>query len=344
MKRKKKINIKKILLDSALTLKNRFYLVSGIGLVLIAVILSYIDTASFISKNPGLESIDKKEGDLVISPSAGGDSYEKPALGNYLNYKSYENVYYFENLFKSWSKIFDVFTSNSNYKLNILTDPNNPNSLSEQMVFTPPEFRVGSEDGLIDLYGGFIAEECTRYGLDWRLVLAMIRQESFFNSEAESHAGAYGLMQIMPGTGAGLQQELRLTDTRTPKNNLIAGIYYYAVLVASFDFTGEDKYKFALAAYNAGLGRVVDAMTIAAYMELDYTKWENVKEMYPYLSSKADSVQSEVWPDRKRPAYGTLDNWREPYNYVTSIMYYYDEYKKIYESNLKEKKSTKNKK
>ncbi len=54
-------------------------------------------------------------------------------------------------------------------------------------------------------------------------------------------------------------------------------MYYYATLAASFEFTGEDKIKFALAAYNAGLGRVVDAMTIANYFGKDYNKWDNVR-------------------------------------------------------------------
>ncbi|MEZ4691215.1 MAG: hypothetical protein R3A12_14050 [Ignavibacteria bacterium] len=60
------------------------------------------------------------------------------------------------------------------------------------------------------------------------------------------------------------------------------------------------------------------------------------KEAYPYLSSKEDSIHALVWPETKRPPYGTLDNWKEPYNYVNSIMFYYDAYKKMFESNLEE--------
>ena len=62
----------------------------------------------------------------------------------------------------------------------------------------------------------------------------MIRQESAFTSDAVSHAGAYGFMQIMPKTGSMLEQTLKLDDHRSPVNNLKAGIYYYAMLVGRF--------------------------------------------------------------------------------------------------------------
>ena len=172
----------------------------------------------------------------------------------------------------------------------------------------------------------------------------MIRQESYFNPEAVSRAGAYGFMQIMPGTGRGLQSELNLSDTKDPANNLTAGMYYYAKLVASFEFTGEEKYKFALAAYNAGLARVVDAMTITNYFGKDYTKWDNVKECYPYLASNRDSIHNLVWPNLGRPPGGSLNNWQEPYKYVEYIMFYYENYKQYYPSNLDEPKVKKSKK
>ncbi len=198
------------------------------------------------------------------------------------------------------------------------------------------EFKLGNVDNLVKEFGDIITRECHYYKLDWRIILAIVRQESYFNAYARSHAGAFGLMQIMPKTGEGLENTLQLEEHETPKNNLIAGIYYYAALVSQFREFGDEKYKFALAAYNAGIGRVIDAMTITAYFANDYKNWENVKESYPFLSSKEDSIHALVWPDNKRPPYGTLDNWKEPYNYVSSIMFYYDAYKKMFQSNLEE--------
>ena len=61
---------------------------------------------------------------------------------------------------------------------------------------------------------------------------------------------------------------------------------------------------------------------------------------FAVIVSKEDSIHALVWPDSKRPPYGALDNWKEPYNYVNSIMFYYDAYKKMYESNIDEPAST----
>jgi membrane-bound lytic murein transglycosylase MltF len=158
-----------------------------------------------------------------------------------------------------------------------------------------------------------------------------------------SHAGAFGLMQIMPRTGMDLQNILQLEDTRTPQNNLIAGIYYFATLVADYEFTDEDKYQFALCSYNAGLGRTIDAMSITYYFGQDYKKWDYVKENLKHLSSKSDSLHKLVWPQSKRPSYGTLENWLEPYNYVTFVMFYFEEFKKLFDSNLKDEKIKKKK-
>lgn len=264
---------------------------------------------------------------------------KKDPMQRILNLRSYENIYKMEKSFLGWSDLFESFTFNINSKGSDVNLTQNIPGLDQ------PKYRsLGNVDALVDAYGVVIVRECNFYKLDWRLILGLIRQESFFNPEAVSHAGAFGFMQIMPGTGAGLQRELNLQDTKVPDNNLIAGIYYYAKLVGSFEFTGEDKYQFALAAYNGGFGRVIDAMTIASYFDLDYHKWDNVKEMYPYLASNQDSIHALVWPNTKRPQYGALNNWREPYNYVESVMYFYEQYKKMYESNLKEEKKSSKKK
>ena len=59
-----------------------------------------------------------------------------------------------------------------------------------------------------------------------------------------------------------------------------------------------------------------------------------LKESYPYHHPK-DSVHALVGRIQK-DLVGTLDNWKEPYNYVNSIMFYYDVYKKCLESNIDE--------
>lgn len=250
-----------------------------------------------------------------------------------------------EDYLKNWKDILDITSYNKSFIINdTAANLEQYEKIIKAIDKKSMYFSPGNVASLVEQYGDMIKQHCNHYKLDWRLILAMIRQESYFNPEAVSRAGAYGFMQIMPRTGQGLQSELNLADTKDPSNNLTAGMYYYAKLVASFEFTGEEKYKFALAAYNAGLARVVDAMTIANYFGKDYGKWDVVKEYYPYLASNQDSVQRLVWPGSGRPPGGVLNNWQEPYKYVEYIMFYYENYKNYYPSNLEEPKTKKGKK
>ena len=325
--------------------KDRLYVLLPLVFIITIFVISLVNSIHETEKqNESEQTIKNVESDLIISPM--DDGRKKTANFNKIVYfNSYQNINYLESLFQNWTRLLDLFSSNANFHQQIKTlNRKDLERISDRVKKVYDEFKIGNVQELVDEFGELIVKECNYYKLDWRLVLAIIRQESFFNAYAKSRAGAFGFMQIMPKTGSGLQSQLRLEDTRTPKNNLIAGIYYYATLVSNFEFVGEDKYEFALAAYNAGLGRVIDAMTITYYFGLDYNKWENVKEAYPLLASSEDSIQALVWPTAKRPPYGTLNNWKEPYNYVRSIMFYYNEYKKIYESNLKEDKQKKVKK
>lgn len=333
-------------LSSAGVLRKVSYVL--IPLVLTAALIYYSFDQSNIYKNTNLGS--KSFGSLsenqsAISPSGSG-AVKQEDFDELISKKSFSGTYYIENLFKDWNTLFDLFTSNANFKQQAKNiNQRDLERISEKIRMVSKEFKLGNVQNMVAELGDVIKQECNYYKLDWRIVLAIIRQESYFNANARSHAGAFGLMQIMPRTGEGLENQLKLEEHQTPKNNLIAGIYYYAALVSQFREFGDDKYKFALAAYNAGLGRVVDAMTITAYFGKDYRLWENVKEAYPFLSSKEDSIHALVWPETKRPPYGTLDNWKEPYNYVNSIMFYYDAYKNMFESNLVEPpaKTSKNK-
>jgi len=243
-----------------------------------------------------------------------------------------------ENTIYDWQKVFDIFSSNDvNRRLRYSVSSGELETLSSRVRSSKGEVFRGSADEIIEEYGDLIKEEARYYKLDWRLIIAMIKQESAFISDAISPAGAYGFMQIMPRTGSTLEQTLNLQDFRSPRNNLIAGIYYYAVLVGRYDAAGDDKYKFALAAYNAGSGHVEDAMTIAYWLEMDYLKWENVSKTIRLLGPENDSLHLKIW--NSKPPNGRFSNWKEPVEYVSNIIYYWGEYKRIYpEPGEKEKK------
>ena len=112
-----------------------------------------------------------------------------------------------------------------------------------------------------------VREYAEEFHIDYRLVLAMIKQESQFDRNAESERGAKGLMQIMPVTNSQISEELNVEESYLPEENLRAGIYYFSKLYELFKGeTEEDRCSLTLAAYNAGPSRIYDAQKLAAYL------------------------------------------------------------------------------
>ncbi len=265
-----------------------------------------------------------------ISANKEETGYEIPLYSTYFNDVSNQPYSNLENLIYNWQNIFDIFSSNTaNTQLKYNISKSSLEKISFRIQKAQKEFFKGSSDEIISEYGSVIKEEANYYKLDWRLILSIIKQESDFTSNAVSRAGAYGFMQIMPKTGSSLEGTLNLEDHTSPTNNLIAGIYYYALLVARYDAAGEpNKYELALAAYNCGSGHVEDAMSITYNEGKDYLKWENVSEALKKLGPDNDSLHTRIW--KSKPPAGTFTNWTEPVNYVFNIMYYWSEYKKYY--------------
>jgi soluble lytic murein transglycosylase len=90
--------------------------------------------------------------------------------------------------------------------------------------------------------------------LDEMLLLALIRQESAFNPEARSSAGALGLMQVMPQTARKFERIRTIKELLKPSLNLKIGTRYFSNLLKNFN--GDTG--LALAAYNAGPKKVQD--------------------------------------------------------------------------------------
>ena len=96
------------------------------------------------------------------------------------------------------------------------------------------------------------------YSLEPELIVAMIKVESDFDPMERSHAGAEGLMQIMPAT----QEYLKLIDPYHPEANIMAGAAYMREQLDTFK-----DIKLALAAYNAGPGNVKKYQGIPPFNE-----------------------------------------------------------------------------
>lgn len=102
-------------------------------------------------------------------------------------------------------------------------------------------------------YAAHVAEASQRFGIPEAWIWAVMRVESAGNASATSHAGAMGLMQVMPGTYAELRVRYGLaTNAYDPRDNILAGTAYLREM--------HDRYGSAgfLAAYNAGPGRWED--------------------------------------------------------------------------------------
>ena len=111
-------------------------------------------------------------------------------------------------------------------------------------------------------YRETVEQYARTYGVDSSLAAGVIHAESRFNSNAQSHRGAVGLMQLMPDTAEWIAGQVdndnhcSIDQIQEPETNIRYGIWYLASLQKEFD--GNDI--LALAAYNAGRGNVQDWM------------------------------------------------------------------------------------
>ena len=126
-----------------------------------------------------------------------------------------------------------------------------------------------------------LAEEA---GIDWRLVVSQMYQESGFEPQRVSFAGAEGLLQVLPRTAQEVGEDPnRLAE---PEIGIRAGVRYLAWTRDRFsDLPVGEQLLFALGAYNAGAGHVRDGRRLARRLGLDDSLWfDNVEQAMLKLS------------------------------------------------------------
>src|SRR5699024_8230621 len=128
------------------------------------------------------------------------------------------------------------------------------------------EGNVGVLEGDIQ-HVDLINEKSAKYNVNPALVAAVMKQESGFNTDVESHAGALGLMQIMPVNCTGHGYSIK--ECKKPENNVDIG----AKMIAGHMDDYDDDMIMALAAYNAGVGNVQKYNGVPPFKETqDYVK------------------------------------------------------------------------
>jgi soluble lytic murein transglycosylase-like protein len=160
-----------------------------------------------------------------------------------------------------------------------------------------PPARRKMPSGHLSPYDDLIRTESERLGLDWRLIAAIMYEESQFDPRAMNRSGARGLMQVMPAS-AGVPAD-SLFD---PLTNIQAGLRIFHRSFQGFaDLDSLDRLQFAVAAYNAGMGRINDARRIAMEIGLDPDRWQgSVADAFLHLSDPRwhDQVKHGAYPGR----------------------------------------------
>lgn len=172
-----------------------------------------------------------------------------------------------------------------------------------------------SKTGELSPYDELVKRYADQFDFDWRMIVALIDQESGFDPRARSFAGAVGLLQVLPRTA----EELGETNLEDPEANIQVGLRYLAWVRERFeeDLAVRDRMWFTLAGYNVGPGHVRDARRLAAEEGLNPDRWfDNVERAILLLSR----------PEYARKARHGYCRGREPVQYVRGIQSKYQTY------------------
>lgn len=174
-------------------------------------------------------------------------------------------------------------------------------------------------EGIISRYDGIFRKYAKEIGWDWKLLASLAYQESNFNPNVVSWAGAKGLMQLMPRTAR--QMGVPKGMEHDPEQSVKGAVKCLKTMDRYFgNIPEKERVKFVLAAYNSGLGHVKDARALAGKYGKNNNKWDNNVEEFILLKSNPEYYNDPVC----RCGYF---RGIETYNFVRSIMARYDIYR-----------------
>ncbi|KYG72401.1 lytic transglycosylase [Roseivirga echinicomitans] len=181
---------------------------------------------------------------------------------------------------------------------------------------------------MISPYDDLFKSAAENLSVDWVMLASLAYQESKFDPEVESWAGAKGLLQL---TDISIEQ-FNVQDPFNPEESIEAGTEFLEWLEdywADKVIDPKERLKFVLGSYNVGQGHVMDAVKLTKKYGKDPQVWDdNVAE---YLIAK--STEKFYTDPVVRFGYCRGD---EPVNYVKKILERYDQYKTLFAKNLEE--------
>lgn len=190
----------------------------------------------------------------------------------------------------------------------------NKSIMANNVMLNPKTGKISEFDHLFKKY----AHEKS---IDWRLLASIAYQESNFNPKVVSWSGAKGLMQLMPRTArlVGIPPGKETNPTESIKG----AIKYLDLMNKNFNDIANlgERMNFILAAYNAGIGHIRDAMALAQKYGHDKDVWTNSVDHFILLKSNEEYYSDPVCKNG-------YFRGRETYDFVRQVKSRFEFYKR----------------
>ncbi len=176
-------------------------------------------------------------------------------------------------------------------------------------------------EGKLSPYDDFIREVAQEIGWDWRLLASLIYQESEFKPSVVSWAGAFGLMQLMPP----VMELYGIDQSATPEQQIRVGGKYILYLDRQIPESITDpneRIRFVLAAYNSGVGHVLDARRLASKYNKNPDLWTGNVDFFMRNKSRPAFFNDPA-------SYYGYVRGEETFLFVEQIMERFEHYKNL---------------